>query len=337
MIPGRFNDGKTARSRPVTVTIAATGLDIRGEDGLLVAWWKREDLRRLDGPGLRLGCAADPDARLTVDDPRPFHTLLPERRTAWGQGVALAAAGMAVLAGLWFALPLAAEALVGLVPVEAERRWGDVLADGLERQWGACGQPAGLAALALLSDRVAAGLPPGQRPRKVAVVRLAVTNAIALPGGRVIVMRGLLEDATGADEVAGVLAHEFVHVAERHAAAATIRALGVSALVTLVTGDSSGLLAGGATLMLAGSYSREVEAEADRGAVELLNRAGLDGSGLAAFFRRIARDGAALPAWLGTHPDPLARAQAVEQAARPAVNPPLTAAQWAALKDVCGQ
>jgi predicted Zn-dependent protease len=89
-------------------------------------------------------------------------------------------------------------------------------------------------------------------------------------------------------------------------------------------------------MAMAGAYSREDEAEADRGAVSLLAQAGLDGDGLAAFFRRLAAKPSAMPEWLNTHPDSLARAQAVEAARTKPGAPALTPEQWAAVKGICG-
>lgn len=340
MLAGRFHDGKKAASHAVTVRITPAGLDIMGEDGRPIASWRREDLRpeQIPGAGLRLGSAAAPGCRLVVEDSGPLRLLLGRQdpHAGWLRGGVLAATGVAVLAGLWFALPAGARLLAEAIPAETERRWGGGLADQMEHHWGTCRQPEGEAALAALTNRLAASLPPERRWHKVAVVKLPAENAIALPGGRVLVFQGLLAKAQGPDEVAGVLAHELTHVAERHVAAATIRALGVSALVTIVTGDASGALATGVTLMLAGAYSRADEAAADRGAVDLLQRAGLDTQGLATFFRRVAANDKAPPEWLSSHPDPLARAAAVERAVRPVSTPALTAGQWAALKGICG-
>jgi predicted Zn-dependent protease len=238
-------------------------------------------------------------------------------------------------AALWLGLPAASRALVGMVPTAWEQRWGDAVAGGFEQRWGVCRQPAGVAALHLLSDRLAASLPPSARPRKVVVVNTPDVNAIALPGGTVLVFAGLLADAHDGDEVAGVLAHEFTHLALAHPTAAMIRAAGVGVAVTLVTGDSSGLVASGLAMTLAGAYSRDDEAAADRGAVALLAQAGMGARGLAAFFHRLADKPTALPAWLGTHPEPAARAASIEAQANPGT-PALTPEQWAALKGICG-
>ena len=47
------------------------------------------------------------------------------------------------------------------------------------------------------------------------VVRRDEANAIALPGGQVYVFRGLIDKASNADEIAGVIAHEIGHVVHR--------------------------------------------------------------------------------------------------------------------------
>jgi predicted Zn-dependent protease len=186
-------------------------------------------------------------------------------------------------------------------------------------------------------DRLSAGLEPSQKPRRVLVVRQRDVNAIALPGGTVMVFSGLLKDARDPGELAGVLAHEFTHLRLRHPVAAMIRATGVGVAVTLITGDSSGVVATAAAVGLAGAYSREDEAAADTGGVALLRAAGLDARGMASFFRRLGEEKPGMvPVWLSTHPDSLARAEAVEALDGPAATPPLTGEQWQALKGICG-
>lgn len=340
-LPGRYNDGRSAASRKVTVKASAAGLDIRGEDGLLVAFWHLDDVRAdgelPGGKGVRLRCASDEGARLTLQDAEFVRPLLPAKsRFPWTKAVAALAGVVLVGAGLWLGIPAASRALVHVVPTSWEQRWGDALSAGLTQRWGVCRQPAGEAALHLLSDRVAAGVEPAFRPRRVVVVKQADQNAIALPGGTVMVFSGLLKEAEDPDELAGVLAHEFTHLRLRHPTAAMIRAVGVGTAVTLVTGDSSGIVATGAAMALAGAYSRDDEAEADRGAIALLARAGLDGDGLAAFFRRLAAKPSHVPAWLSTHPDSLLRAQAIEAFGTRTGTAALTPEQWAAVKGICG-
>ena len=165
--------------------------------------------------------------------------------------------------------------------------------------------------------------------------------ALARPGAEIIVFRGLIDQAGGPDELAGVLAHELTHVAERHPAAALIRGMGVGILATLITGDASGAVASGIATITASSYSRDDEAAADRGALARLKRAGIGNAGFATFFHRLEtleESGGVLPAWMGTHPETKSRIAAVEAAADPRTLPPaLRDEEWQAIKRICGK
>ena len=50
----------------------------------------------------------------------------------------------------------------------------------------------------------------------VRVVKSSAVNAFALPGGKIVVLTGLIERSDSLEEIAGVLAHEIAHVEERH-------------------------------------------------------------------------------------------------------------------------
>lgn len=113
-------------------------------------------------------------------------------------------------------------------------------------------------------------------------------NAFALPDGTLILTDELVDLADGDTEmIVGVLAHEIGHVEHKHSLRQIYRAAGVAALIMLIAGDiGSGaedvLVQGGGLLAL--SYSRAAEAEADRHSVELMIRAGLDPTAIARFF-----------------------------------------------------
>ncbi|MEN3147249.1 M48 family metallopeptidase [Neorhizobium sp. IRAMC:178] len=113
-------------------------------------------------------------------------------------------------------------------------------------------------------------------------------NAFALPDGSLILTDDLVKLANGDREmILGVLGHEIAHVEGEHSLRQLYRAAGVAALVMLIAGDvGSGvediLTQGGALVAL--SYSRAAEAEADRRSVELMRAAGYDPAALARFF-----------------------------------------------------
>ena len=139
-------------------------------------------------------------------------------------------------------------------------------------------------------------------------------NAFALPGGHVVVFTGLLRAAESAEELAGVLAHEIVHVERRHTLRNMIHGLGWRAVLGVALWDFSGGIWGDMARELGSlSYSRDLELEADREGVQLLRRAGLPAEGMASFFERMEKNGKSPPALLSTHPDGMERRAALSE------------------------
>ncbi|AOF90341.1 peptidase M48 family protein [Sinorhizobium sp. RAC02] len=113
-------------------------------------------------------------------------------------------------------------------------------------------------------------------------------NAFALPDGTLVITDQLVTLAGGDTEmVIGVLAHEIGHVELEHSLRQFYRAAGMTGLIMLIAGDVGSavedvLVQGGGLLAL--SYSRSAEAEADRRSVELMAKAGYDPTAIARFF-----------------------------------------------------
>jgi predicted Zn-dependent protease len=144
-------------------------------------------------------------------------------------------------------------------------------------------------------------------------------NAFALPGGPVWINRGVLQAATNESQVAGVLAHEIAHVAQRHAATQVMHGafanwgLGLlSAMLGNAGGASAARTAAGVmTSSMFLKFSRDDEAEADRVGLEILTRAGWDARGMVELFeilrREQKRDPSLVETFLSTHPPPQER------------------------------
>jgi predicted Zn-dependent protease len=133
--------------------------------------------------------------------------------------------------------------------------------------------------------------PHGGLPIHFVVLNAVEINAFALPGGYVCVNRGLIEAVEDEEELAGVLAHEIVHVERRHAAEALRRASFLEAFFKQLGGPEAAPETGGAQVIALGmflNFSHAQEEQADRGGVELLHASGHDPRGLIRFFRRIA-------------------------------------------------
>jgi predicted Zn-dependent protease len=112
-------------------------------------------------------------------------------------------------------------------------------------------------------------------------------NAMALPGGYVIVNAGLIRELGSGDELAAVLAHEVQHIEHRHSLRQMIHAAGWAAVLAVVLGDVSGITA--VVLHQLGnlSNSRELEHEADVEGMKALQRAGIVLEGMPQVMRRL--------------------------------------------------
>jgi predicted Zn-dependent protease len=178
-------------------------------------------------------------------------------------------------------------------------------------------------------------LPLSLRP---VVVRRADPNAMALPGGKIYIFRGLIDKADNADEVAGAIAHEIGHIVHRDGTKEVLQAGGLSLMFGMLLGDFVGgsAVVIGARAVLQSSYTREVESAADRYSVELMQRAGGDPRALGTVLDRIA--GAIHPGTeiLRDHPDTKARVAVINDlAAKAAPQSLLEPSEWAALKRIC--
>lgn len=116
-------------------------------------------------------------------------------------------------------------------------------------------------------------------------------NAFALPDGTLVITDQLIRMAGNDMEmILGVLAHEIGHVEREHSLRQMYRAAGLAGLIMLIAGDigSGGeeVLTDGAAL-LALSYSRGAESEADRISVELMAKAGHDPAAIGRFFKML--------------------------------------------------
>ena len=158
-------------------------------------------------------------------------------------------------------------------------------------------------------------------PYSFSVANYRELNAFALPGGPVWINRGVLQAARTEAQVAGVLAHEIAHVAQRHAAqqiSKGIIANGLLGLLGAVLGNAGGArTAQTGAQVLAGGYlmkfSRDDEREADRVGAEIVRRAGWDPRGMLEFMEilreQAGRDPSSVEVFLSSHPSPAERVQ----------------------------
>lgn len=347
VIPARYFDGRSAAGQQVSLTIEATGLRLFGASGQSQADWPFAELEQIPGaaaPPLRLGLRSLPDARLVIEDAAAIAAItpkLPRRKDDPTLRVFLIGglATAVVVASLWFLAPIATRLVASLVPAHLEDKWGEKVSAELFSQSWRCDAQDGARAFTGAVSRLAESSPLAQGRRfEVTVMQDAMVNAFALPGGRIVIMEGLLKQAKSADEVAGVLAHEMGHVIARHAVERMIWRQAVDFGLSLLLGSGGGVNM--AQVLVNQSHSRDAEREADRLGVALLTQAGISTEGFAAFFERQAAaapkiPGAGLFGYLSSHPPDPERKAAVTAPGAAQTKPALTEEEWRALKNIC--
>jgi len=144
-------------------------------------------------------------------------------------------------------------------------------------------------------------------------------NAFALPGGPIFITDALLSQLTTEDEIAGVLAHETVHVLARHSAqqiASSDLTNGLIGAVGVASGDANTAQTAAVIGQLVSMrYSREDETQADTLGVCLMIAAGYDPNGMIDVMHVLENSGGASgPEFFQTHPNPANRITQIEAA-----------------------
>lgn len=372
-VPCNFVDGETARRHEVYVSLLSDDaclswsyVDVEGH--AQSCDWKLSNLRYVEGQRkLRWGEAPfgvftnvmAPAARLYVRDgvlARTIESIAPnlhDRPPVTGRGrlIGLIAGAMTSLALIvFFLIPLVADQLATLLPVEGERALGDKAYDQVRAAFsdglfpiGECTDPKGLGALELMQTTLvdASGLAPDAV--KMTVLDLDMVNAFALPGGRIVVMRGLIEAAQSPDEVAAVIAHEMGHIAHRDPTRHALRSVGTFGVLSLVFGDFAGgtVVLMGVNQLVNAQYSQGAESHADTYAYSMLPRAGISPGALAPLFERLKAqygDSEGLAAHLASHPQLGDRVSRAKAAAKEYVDdgvPVVSSLDWHHLRHIC--
>lgn len=362
-----YYDGQTAIAHDVILRFGETTLTLLTYQDEPIQHWALASLRqiaatrRADGQEeLRLAPGHDEDERLVLADPSMIGALrqvcpdLQAGPPAQGRSilrrVAAAALGLAGIAGLLFvAAPMAAETLAARISAERAGEFGEVVErsaalafSGKPLAEAACTAPEGMQALQALMRRLRTGAPDAP-PLQVTVIEAPAANAITAPGGRILVLSGLIDAAETPEQLAGVLAHEIAHAISRDPLRETLRSAGTFGVAGLLVGDFAGgiVTAGLVQAVIDGAYAREAEADADIRALEIMARAGLPAAALGEMFETFRAMGLETPAGLShlsTHPDltgRAARARAADRIGDGPFRPALEDGQWVALQQIC--
>lgn len=137
-------------------------------------------------------------------------------------------------------------------------------------------------------------------------------NAYCMPGGKIMVLSGLVEKINATDdELGAVIGHEIAHALREHGrermSQAYVQQFGLQALAAFVTGaaGSAAVQAAGmgSQLFFAMPNGREQEREADKMGLELAARAGYNPDAAVTLWQKMgAQSKSSPPEFFSTHP-----------------------------------
>jgi len=313
-----YFDGQTSRAHPVEASVEAGQLRVAGEGvefalplgSVQVSPPTGQARSVVHLPDARELHSADRAAllelsRLTASARPERWAHLLESRLRFALA-ALAVSVLIVFAGLRWGVPAVALLATHVLPAGVDQRIGDEALALMDR---VSLSPSKLPAARrrALAQKLAAqcrkqACPPYRLLFRDS--RLFGANAMALPGGAVVVTDALVGLARHDDEVLAVVAHELGHVQHRHSLRLALQGIGAGAILIAVTGDVGSvtdLAAGLPSLLLQNGYSRDMEREADAYALAWLKAACIPPRRFADILGRLDHD-ASDTSLLDSHP-----------------------------------
>jgi Zn-dependent protease with chaperone function len=317
-----FYDGQSGHRQQVRVDPYPDAIELTFDSGFyetvdatLLTWVDSDQrsirLGRSDEAGWRLviPVGAEPEIRDLVGRP--------SRYGRWIDRIGLVPAliGFGAVAASVVAFGyLAPHWIAPHVPESWERNLGTAIVGDFGDN--RCRDPRGQKALEALVERLEPGATRGPHAIQVAALDIGIFNAAALPGNHIVIFKPAITETEDFEELAGIVAHEIAHVRRRHVTEALIREFGIGALIRLFAGD----VGANAQQLVALSYTRKNEAEADAQAIAMLKRAGISPRPTANLFKRLSdEEGPAIfsAEFLESHPDTAGRAKRFEAAFDP--------------------
>ncbi|MEI6948272.1 M48 family metallopeptidase [Paraflavisolibacter sp. H34] len=316
----RYFDGNSARPRPVRVLFfndlvclyeeegqhlldcfPPAGMSHHRVGGACYVYLDAKKLKYLQLPA-ETPLAAELAEKVEAANPHPSDWLMKQKL------VLLVPVMVALAVGLYFLLvtliPFLGSRMIG---VQQEMVLGDKLHEAMlqeARLLGATVDEAGTRKLQAFADRLELS---SHYPIRLTLVNSGIVNAYALPGGQVVVYRGILDKIKSPEALAALLAHESTHVNERHSLRSLLRNAANGILVSVVFNDLSGVsgaLVTNADALYGLRYSRSLETEADQKGMDLMRKNGVDVGGMNELMLALKEVGD-LPgrlSFLSTHP-----------------------------------
>jgi len=225
---------------------------------------------------------------------------------------------VALLAILWVGNNAILNYIVHRLPPSFEDEIGKSVMMEIRERFTFVMEPAYTNYLGVVGKRMNAAMPKGTKEFRYYVIDVPIVNAFAVPGGYVLVCRGLIDQAESPEELAGVLAHECAHLTQKHTMRRIAGTHGPGLVMKYFFGQHNSMLtifAGAAAHLGQQRYSRTQEAEADDLGFDYLVSADINPAGMVTFFKKVKamERGYSDPTFLRSHPPTEERLEMMEK------------------------
>lgn len=177
--------------------------------------------------------------------------------------------------------------------IPRELKIGKKTAEQVEKQMTRVLDPSKEAKLAMITNRM---IPYLQRDLQynVKILDMKEPNAFSLPGGFTYITTGMLDFLKSEDEIAAILAHEFVHADRAHGIvqAARNNRLNLLTLAGMIAATQGGgmaaaMMSSAIQTAIMGAYSIELEKEADAKGIDIMYKAGYNPAAMLTTMERL--------------------------------------------------
>ena len=286
-----YFDGLSARAKPVLVRVLADTKQLAFDVEDHTYTFVLTDLQVQAKLGRAKRLIDLPDrSRLEATEIGELEAAMPSKTSAFWRGlhylenhlgwvlIALLATVFAGWLFLQFGVPKLAEYVAKATPPSMEKKVGEQALQGLDSQIGyfspSKADPARKASITAALKHLCDALQDcPQYQLEFRDGGMIGANAFALPGGYMVVTDQIITLSKNDTEIIAVLAHELGHVKQRHAFRQSLQAVLSGLILAAVTGDVSSIGSSLPAVLMQMRYSREHEAEADRFALNALQKA----------------------------------------------------------------
>ncbi len=322
---GSYYDGLSPIPHHVTITVEPSSLTLHLDNNTTKVWpyeelrqtqgrYSGEEVRFERGTGIGETLVIPKDTILLAihergaGHTRHFHHPGSRRtRIYWTITAALATIPMIYAIFTW-GIPWLTRPITAAIPLSWEKQLGQFIQQNFTEEGQVCQNTQLTHAVESIMTTLTDTIEDSPYTFHVTIVDSPVVNAMAAPGGYLIVFRGLLQNTASPEELGGVLAHEIQHVLLRHTMQLIVRHVSSAFIIAALSGDASGMVSyalQAAQTLQTLSYSRSAEEQADEQGYKLLHRARVNPEGMLDFFAKLETSPRenTVSHFLSTHPE----------------------------------